>query len=493
MDDLASPPQPHVAQAPLLGAAVTYRRRRARTVYLVASIALIAVYPVAPAWARHSLFEAVALASIPALLAGMLVIRRDRRGFWLLLLTALVLVNLANIVRLVNGATALSAGILEAAGNVLFFLAALQLVNQQRHSNLGTVIDMSIAALAIGGLLWDVVLVPHLVPPYDAGPAKAAVFVGIFALTGVLGAVVQMIINRPVDALWPLVAAVLLALTADTLEAVASSPQLVVLTSMTFMAAYTAVGYFGLHPAAWQVVEPVPSQPDRLTGGRLVFLGMAVAAVPVDIGIKLLTGGSRDGILLLVSSVATAALVMLRVGQLSAQRDRAEEALRREASHDPLTGLVNRKEFTAQLGHELTARHHTAILFCDLDLFKTINDQYGHAEGDRVLIEVAQRLDHSIRRDDLAGRLGGDEFVVLLRNTAAKEIRAINHRIADEMARPFRILDQPMRIGITIGSAFAATYDTDPDELIKRADHAMYVAKKKNAERADTDRSTVDV
>ena len=126
-----------------------------------------------------------------------------------------------------------------------------------------------------------------------------------------------------------------------------------------------------------------------------MFLGLAVAIVPVVVGGQQIIGGNGDGLVLVVSSATITTLVMLRIGQLSAQRDRAEQALRHDAAHDALTGLPNRKEFLTQLGDSLERSGRSAILFCDLDRFKAVNDGFGHDHGDEVLIEVAQRLENA--------------------------------------------------------------------------------------------------
>jgi len=168
--------------------------------------------------------------------------------------------------------------------------------------------------------------------------------------------------------------------------------------------------------------------------------------------------------------------VIVRIGQLSAQRDQAERALRHEASHDPLTGLPNRKAFTTRLGDALGRGEGCAILFCDLDGFKSVNDRYGHAHGDQLLIEVSRRLRESVRTDDLVSRFGGDEFVVLFRETTPTEVQAINRRIIDALSRPVPISGEFVTVGASTGTALAVG-DVDPEELIDRADHAMYSAK----------------
>src|SRR5262249_26015954 len=114
---------------------------------------------------------------------------------------------------------------------------------------------------------------------------------------------------------------------------------------------------------------------------------------------------------------------------------------------------------------------------CDLDQFKAINDRFGHAHGDQVLVEVAERLRASVRSTDLVSRIGGDEFVILLRDTTPTEVRTVNQRITKSFTSPIAISEPPITIGITTGTAFASENDADADELIERADHAMYIAK----------------
>ncbi len=168
---------------------------------------------------------------------------------------------------------------------------------------------------------------------------------------------------------------------------------------------------------------------------------------------------------------------MIRIGQLSAQRDEAERALRHEATHDPLTGLLNRKELIAQAAEQLPLDHSAAIIYLDLNGFKEVNDRFGHANGDRLLVEVAQRLRDCVRANDVVSRFGGDEFVILLRYAKPDEVVAIKKRIVDALSRPISVAGELVTIGASTGSALASGEQVDPEELIMRADRAMYVAK----------------
>src|SRR5262249_31419461 len=152
--------------------------------------------------------------------------------------------------------------------------------------------------------------------------------------------------------------------------------------SMMTIAAHAALGLFGLDPTARQLITPAPARPDSLSPGRLILLGLAVAALPIVISAEQFAGRASHPLLLLVSAGSITTLVMLRIGYLSMQRDQAETALRHEANHDPLTGLPNRKEFTRQVSRELARGHSVAVIFCDLNRFKAINDHFGHAMGD---------------------------------------------------------------------------------------------------------------
>lgn len=164
------------------------------------------------------------------------------------------------------------------------------------------------------------------------------------------------------------------------------------------------------------------------------------------------------------------------------ERKSLEEQLTHQALHDPLTKLANRVLFRNRVEHALAKvnRQKTAVavLFLDLDNFKTVNDSLGHAAGDILLVSVAERLRSALRNSDTPARLGGDEFAILLedaRHTA--DAVMIAERLKEILRAPFLIDGKEVFIGTSIGIAVTQTGDENPEELLRNADMAMYTAK----------------
>jgi diguanylate cyclase (GGDEF)-like protein/PAS domain S-box-containing protein len=162
---------------------------------------------------------------------------------------------------------------------------------------------------------------------------------------------------------------------------------------------------------------------------------------------------------------------------ISPERE-AEEALRRQALYDPLTGLANRAHFNDRLARATAAvrvpDEKTAILFADVDGFKGVNDRFGHHIGDAVLCALAERLHGVIRGADTAARLGGDEFAVLIEHVVDPgDISIVAQRIHEVLAQPIEIEGRRLTVETSIGISVG----DDPAELLKEADAAMYRAK----------------
>ena len=163
------------------------------------------------------------------------------------------------------------------------------------------------------------------------------------------------------------------------------------------------------------------------------------------------------------------------------ERKALEEQLRQLAFHDSLTLLANRSLFRDRLQHSLTlaqrGRHRVAVMFVDLDNFKSVNDSLGHEVGDRLLQSVAQRLVQSTRYSDTVARLGGDEFAILLEGfTTIEEVERLTTLLLERLDQPFTLNAAEVRVSASIGVAFS-TPEASAEELLAKADIAMYHAK----------------
>jgi len=175
------------------------------------------------------------------------------------------------------------------------------------------------------------------------------------------------------------------------------------------------------------------------------------------------------------------------VGRDISDRKRAEEEVQKLAYKDPLTGLSNRRLMLDRLRIALATSARTmqygALLFLDLDKFKVINDTQGHGDGDLLLIEVAKRIVACVREVDTVSRQGGDEFVVLVERLgesleeASRTVAKIAETIRLALAEPYQINNMHIHSSSSIGISLFCGHDKDVDELIKRADMAMYQAK----------------
>lgn len=163
--------------------------------------------------------------------------------------------------------------------------------------------------------------------------------------------------------------------------------------------------------------------------------------------------------------------------------------VRHQALHDPLTSVPNRVLFTDRLERALSVRSGdgVAVLFCDLDRFKQVNDGLGHAAGDELLRRVAQRLMTAIREGDSLGRLSGDEFAVLLPNVAGVDAAVdVGRRITSNFQRPFLIDGHELRVTVSVGVAHHSGPGGRVDQLLRAADAAMYDAKRRGRNRVST-------
>lgn len=161
------------------------------------------------------------------------------------------------------------------------------------------------------------------------------------------------------------------------------------------------------------------------------------------------------------------------------ERAALEERLAHQAFHDPLTGLANRVLFGDRLAHALERRGSAdvAVLFCDLDDFKAVNDGLGHAAGDQVLVAVAQRLRESVRAGDTIARFGGDEFAVLLEDVRLADAEASAARLAEALIPAVVVEGVEVTVGASVGIALGHPGSDTAETLLRNADVAMYLSK----------------
>jgi diguanylate cyclase (GGDEF)-like protein len=181
--------------------------------------------------------------------------------------------------------------------------------------------------------------------------------------------------------------------------------------------------------------------------------------------------------------------LVLRLRKKEADLKASELRLEFMAHHDTLTGLHARSmlEDRMQQAFARAQRHgsHFAILFCDLDNFKPINDQFGHAAGDAVLRQVAERLSAGRRQTDTVARLGGDEFIILLTELDQPHEAALNvaQQLLATLGQPFRVAGHAVTLGASIGVALYRADSMSGAELMSQADQAMYQAKREGKNR----------
>ena len=226
------------------------------------------------------------------------------------------------------------------------------------------------------------------------------------------------------------------------------------LAAAALLAALVALAMLGLMNLLWRGGAP----PDyRLAGFACAFLGSLAVALLLAGLIQALCRGNAE-----------------RVSQ--------DSHIQRMAHYDSLTGLPNRELMRIRFSQALaSARRHKlnlAVLFVDLDRFKDINDTLGHLVGDKLLCMVAERLSGSSREEDTIARLGGDEFLLVLPETNTESAARYAEKILERIGEPYPIEQHRLQVTPSVGIAIYPDDGTDMDALIKKADSAMYHAKR---------------
>jgi len=231
-----------------------------------------------------------------------------------------------------------------------------------------------------------------------------------------------------------------------------------------------------------QLTSALPAASVPLMGPNGIILGY-IAWTPDRPGLTLIKQASPAliGFGLLAAGVLWFLLKRLRraTGELQRSQNQAQYL----AFHDTLTGLPNRALFEDRLKRALLAvardKRRIGLLYLDLDRFKTVNDTFGHPCGDELVKQTAARLETSVRQIDTVARLGGDEFAVIIFDIKDLDTaEELCQRLLGEIGKPFDLLGNQVFVGASIGVAISSGPDTDPAELLRKADIALYEAKK---------------
>ena len=367
-------------------------------------------------------------------------------------------------------------------------------------------IDAAIFSLVAGVLIWHFVIAPDL--RVDAAQMTHATATLLFPLGDVaLFALMLRLVLLPgarVRSFWYLLGAMCVAFGCNLATAAfTDSPAVTAAAAGLVLLSRAFAAAAALDPGMRVLTEPEPAGARAPHPARLLVLAGCLAVVPMLLGFQDLWGGGSNRAFLMASALILTTLVLLRLGLVIADRDAAQRQLSHLALHDPLTGLPNRRLLLDRVEMALARRARrageVAILFCDLDRFKVVNDSLGHAAGDELLGEVAVRLRQAVRPDDTVARLGGDEFVICCEGLdGAQGLQAIAERVMRVLGAPIRVAGQEVFVTVSIGLASAqgnlGGADVSAEALIQQADAAMYAAKAAGRDRIESaDPEVVDV
>ena len=479
----------------------TIRAQSAWKLWLGLGVSLIVAYYLLPTPdLQNLLFRVAGTLSPLVVLAGVLINRPAERGPWLTLGIGLALIAAGNWTQLILARVyplvpfPSVADVFFLIGTGLLGIALLWLVRGRvPGGDRAGLLDALIVAVAIGMVSWIFIMAPIVRDTTQSvGQIAVALAYPIFDLM-LLGVMTRMFLapGRRGTSLRFLIGAVLIYLLADyqyaflSLSGTYGSGGLV---GGGWLLGGVLWGASALHPSMSHMADSVKPTDARLSVARLVLLAGGSLIAPAVLVIEGVTGVEINVPVIAAACIVLFLLVIARLtGVVSdlrrtlSQRRVLEAELERRALHDPLTGLANRAVFNDRLEHALARRQHpVAVLFLDLDDFKTVNDTLGHAAGDAVLRSAADSLRRTVRPADTVARLGGDEFAVLLDDSLDMyEAGLVADRLISALQTPASVAGHQDAIGASIGISLGSGASHTAEELMREADIAMYVAKGK--------------
>ncbi|HEU5035019.1 MAG TPA: EAL domain-containing protein, partial [Mycobacteriales bacterium] len=401
------------------------------------------------------------------------------RGGWALLGLGLVLFAVSSVLRLgvTGGGLEQRARLVTAAANVV---AAAGLALLIRHRGRGRGMDASLEALVVGGT------VGYLAWTFAALPSESTVdpwrFVVLASTAACIWLTTRLLGTGPDR---PRVLQFLLAgwVAKFAVSAFAFSNVLLGWQVTDGRIAGLTLWAFGLwaagaiHPSLRKPLDAAQIRDLRDVPARAALLGSSVLVVPAVVGLQLLAGTTPRLTVVIVGGTILPFAVVLHMSHQLFERARAEH----RAQHDALTGLPNRNLFHDRLNTAVAQAQRLdasfAVMFLDLDRFKTVNDSLGHAAGNQLLQAVARRVRSCLREQDVLARVGGDEFTLLVHDVDEDSAATVAQKVLDSFTEAFTVGGRTVFTSTSVGIATFPDNGPDAEALLKHADTAMYRAK----------------
>jgi diguanylate cyclase (GGDEF)-like protein len=481
------------------------RRHRGWLVYAAGIAIATLVFLLLPAGelVQDTVYDTVALSAAVAIILGLRMNRPAHRWPWLLIAAGQATFFIGDVLWVIYAEMGVEpfpspADVFYLAGYP-FIAAGLILGIRSRlgGGDRSSLLDAAILATSVAVLSWTFQIGP-LAAQLDPEPLAFAISVAYPTMDLLLiGVFIGLVAGPGVrTASFRLLGLSLLALlVADQIYAIQSTAGTYTdggTLDVGWLVAYGTIGASALHPSMRSLFDGRPIPVTLLGPVRMAFLAAAMLTGPAllvfarhdaDVGLAVIAGETAFLSVLVLARLA--GLVRLLSADI-AKRRVLEAQLSFQANHDPLTHLANRRLFVQRVADRLDqpARAPVAVLFLDLDDFKTVNDTLGHQAGDELLVVVGERIRTCLREGDTAARLGGDEFGVLLGDISEPgEAEAIAARMAETLSVPLSIAGTVVPVAASIGIAVHAPGMKDVDALLRAADVAMYGAKARGKDR----------
>ncbi|WP_430784381.1 GGDEF domain-containing protein [Actinoplanes sp. G11-F43] len=477
------------------------RNQRATTVFGVTAAVAVAVYQFLPdvRWLLTAVQVGIGWASGAAILAGALRMPRRERLPWLCF-AAGVLCNSTGIV--VAAAADVWFGLVDLPTPAdPFFLGlypavagglAVLIRRRDPRTDRAAFVDAATITTGFGLLAWVYVIAPrNLGDQMDrlAHATQVAYPIGDLLLIALTTRLLRSGGSRGVPFWWITAslaafligdsAWVVLGNMGDAGEALATTPWIARLLESVFLVAFLLFGVAALHPCAREVAAPADARPATLGRGLLALLAGASLIAPAVLAAQTAGGRVTDGWSIAFCSATLFLLVVTRMALLLRQVERQAEQVRELARSDELTGLPNRRAWNDELPRALERARRdgepVTVAILDLDRFKHYNDTYGHPAGDLLLKSASAAWHGVLRQADVIARYGGEEFVVLLPAAGAEDARRVLDR-----ALAVTPLAQTFSAGLAVWNGRETS-----DELLQRADAALYAAKEAGRNRVE--------